>query len=188
VRLYLGFGLDQPHRLSGPDGPAEFLRTFGNLTCVPGVDALAEATAVSPCATYANEDAWVDVPVADGVALIGDAAGWNDPITGQGLSITLRDVRVLSEILTTADDWSVAALTPYVDERRERMRRLRFGAQVQAAILNEFGDEARTRRARAFGRFAEDPSLMLPMLAGLVGPENVPPESFTEDTRQRVLA
>ena len=32
---------------------------------------------------------------APGVVLIGDAAGWNDPIIGQGLSIALRDVRMV---------------------------------------------------------------------------------------------
>jgi 2-polyprenyl-6-methoxyphenol hydroxylase-like FAD-dependent oxidoreductase len=154
---------------------------------VPASAALAGATPVSPCATYPNEDAWVDVPVRDGVVLIGDAGGWNDPITGQGLSITLRDVRLVSDILTASDDWSAPAFTPYVEERRERLRRLRFSAQLQSALYSEFGDEARARRVRAHARFAEDPTLMMSLLAAMVGPEVPGPEYFTEDARARIL-
>ena len=73
MRLYLGFGLDPRHRLSGHDGPAEFVRAF-DLKSVPGSEALAGATPVSPCATYPNEDAWVDDPVREGVVLVVDAA------------------------------------------------------------------------------------------------------------------
>ena len=66
VRLYLGFGLDQPRRFTGPDGPRAFVDAF-RFECMPASEILAAATPVSPCATYANEDAWVDVPVRDGV-------------------------------------------------------------------------------------------------------------------------
>jgi 2-polyprenyl-6-methoxyphenol hydroxylase-like FAD-dependent oxidoreductase len=187
VRLYLGLPVEARHQLSGENGPAEFTRAF-HLACVPKSGALAEATPVSPCATYPNEDAWVDTPVVDGVVLVGDAGGWNDPITGQGLSITLRDVRLVSEILQASPDWSTASFRPYVEERRERLRRLRFSAQIQSALYAEFGEEARARRLRAGARFAEDPSLMSTLLATMVGPENVDAECFTEDRRQRILA
>ena len=154
---------------------------------MPGSQDLADATPISPCATYSNEDTWVDRPVRDGAVLIGDAAGWNDPITGQGLSITLRDVRLVSDVLRSSPDWSAASLEPYVDERRERMRRLRFGAQVQAAMFSEFGPAAEARRARTFARFEADPMLMMPLLAGLVGPEAVPETAFEETTRDLIL-
>ncbi len=71
-------------------------------------------------------DSWCDTPVAEGVALVSDAGGCSDPQLGQGLSVAMRDVRVVSELLLTGRDWSVAALTPYTDERFERMRRLRW--------------------------------------------------------------
>jgi menaquinone-9 beta-reductase len=187
VRLYLGFGLDQRNRVTGPDGPAEFLRSF-DLACVPRSEALAGATPVSPCATYPNEDAWVDRPVVDGAVLVGDAGGWNDPITGQGLSITLRDVRVLSELLRSSSDRSAEALEPYVTERRERLRRLRFSAQVLSAMVAEFGPEARARRRRAQARMAADPTMSLPLAVPMVGPEVPGPECFTEEFRQRLLA
>ena len=184
--LYLGFGLDQPRRFTGPDGPRAFLESF-RFECMPDPDAFAGATPVSPSATYSNEDTWVDVPVRDGVVLIGDAAGWNDPITGQGLSITMRDVRVVSEVLQASDDWSAAAFAPYVEERRERMRRLRFGASMQSAIYNEFGPAAAARRLRAWSRFEAEPELSLPIVCSMIGPELAPAEVFTDDARRRVL-
>ena len=142
---------------------------------------------MSPCATYPNEDSWVDVPVRDGVVLIGDAAGWNDPITGQGQSIALRDVRLVSEVLQASDDWSAAAFAPYVEERRERMRRLRFGASMQSVIYNEFGPDAAARRLRAWQRFEVEPELSLPCISSMVGPELAPAEVFTDDAWHRVL-
>ena len=59
-------------------------------------------------------------PTAPGVVLVGDAAGHNDPITGQGLAIALRDVRLVSEpILAGRRDRE--AFQPYARERLERM-------------------------------------------------------------------
>src|SRR6266436_2220557 len=49
---------------------------------------------------------WVDLPYFESITLIGDAAGTSDPI--QGLSLTLRDVRVLSDHLLSLDDWDAA--------------------------------------------------------------------------------
>ena len=84
--------------------------------------------------------------------LIGDAAGHNDPIIGQGLSITYRDVRIVRDVLLGSDDWSPAAFAAYGEERRERMRRLRFVATLQSRLENEFGEEAEARRQRAYER------------------------------------
>jgi menaquinone-9 beta-reductase len=53
-------------------------------------------------------ETWVDNPYRDGLALIGDAAGSSDPTLGQGLSLTVRDVRVLSEKLIASPDWDAA--------------------------------------------------------------------------------
>ena len=68
------------------------------------------------------------------------------------------------------------------------MRRLRFGAQVQSALFNEFGPEAQARRARTFARFEADPMLSLPIVSSIIGPELAPAEVFTAETRRRVLA
>ena len=75
-------------------------------------------------------DSWSDAVVADGVVFAGDAAGFSDPTIGEGLSVALRDARMIRDVLLGGEDWSKEAFTPYVEERAERMRRLRFAVQV----------------------------------------------------------
>lgn len=186
VRLYLGFGLDQRARFGGVDGPRRFLESF-RFDCVPGCDAFAVATPNGPCASYPNEDTWTDEPYAPGVVLIGDAAGWNDPIIGQGLAITMRDIRVVSDLLKESDEWSPAALRPYAEERAERMRRLRFAGKLQSVLHNEFGPEARARRVRARQRMAGDQVLGAALGSVMVGPELMPAEAFSERAWNRIL-
>lgn len=187
VRLYLGYASDQPRRLAGEGAQQRFLDAF-RLNSVPNAEHLANAMPAGPCNSYPNEDAWTDEPYAEGMVLIGDAAGWNDPIIGQGLSITYRDVRIVSEILRAGDDWSQAAFAPYAEERAERMRRLRFSAQLASTLLNEFGDAARDRRRRAGERQAENQMLALPFLAAMVGPETLPAAVFEETVREQLFA
>ena len=82
-------------------------------------------------------DTWTDQPYAPGVVLIGDAAGWSDPIIGQGLPIAMRDVGIITDILRIESDWS-KAFADYGEERRERMRRLRIAAQVRTDLAATF--------------------------------------------------
>ena len=67
------------------------------------------ARAAGPLASYDARDTWVSHPHRAAVVLIGDAAASNDPSWGCGLSLTLRDVRVLADKLLASDDWSRAA-------------------------------------------------------------------------------
>lgn len=186
VRVYGGYPLDQAKRFRGPDGARRFLDAF-DLACSPPNRHLVTGRPAGPLFSYVNADAWTDEPSADGAVLVGDAAGWNDPIVGLGLSITYRDVRVVSDILTASDDWSAKAFLPYADERRERMRRLRFAASIQSALDMEFGPEAAERRRRYHERSAADPSLGLHGLAVMAGPEAAPAEFFTPQGRAQVL-
>ena len=119
--------------------------------------------------------------------LLGDAAGYNDPIIGQGLSITYRDVRSIRDVLA-GDDWSPTAFAAYGEERRERMRRLRFAASLASRLENEFGEAAEARRKRAYERRAADPLLMLPAMATMLGPEKLPPSAFEDALMERTLA
>lgn len=186
VRVYGGYALGEARRFKGEDGPRKFLDAFA-LTCSPANAALVAGRPAGPLFSYVNADSWTDAPFAEGVVLVGDAAGWNDPIVGLGLSITYRDVRIVSDILTGGEDWSPAAFAPYAEERAERMRRLRFAASIQAALDMEFGPEAKARRRRHFDRSAADPSIGLHGVAVMAGPEIPPAEYFTEESRARVL-
>ncbi|NBB15801.1 NAD(P)-binding protein [Caulobacter sp. SLTY] len=185
VRVYGGYPLEQKRRFAGPDGAKAFLEAF-RMDSAPLNAALADATPAGPLLSYFNHDSWTDQPFGEGVVLVGDAAGWNDPIVGLGLSITYRDVRIVSDILQ-GDDWSPAAFAPYAEERAERMRRLRFAASITSALDCEFGDEAKARRRDHFERTGADPSLGAHGFAVMGGPEMAPPEIFTEEHRAKVL-
>ena len=186
IRVYGGYALDEAKRFKGPDGPRRFLDAFA-MKCSPANRHIAAGRPAGPLYSYINADAWTDEPFAEGVVLVGDSAGWNDPILGLGLSITYRDVRIVSDILKAGEDWSPAAFAPYAEERAERMRRLRFSAQLQSALDMEFTPEASARRRSFHDRAAVDPMLKMHSLAVMAGPESAPPEIFTDAHRARVL-
>jgi 2-polyprenyl-6-methoxyphenol hydroxylase-like FAD-dependent oxidoreductase len=177
VRLYLCFALEQRGRLAGPSGPERFLEAF-RLDSLPASAALTNARIAGPCPTYPNQDTWTERPTAPGLVLLGDAAGHNDPIIGQGLSITLRDVRLVRDLLLDDPRAGNGRFEPYVEERAERLRRLRFAARLTSRIFAEFGPEARERRAHAAEAIQRDPSLGLPLFIAFAGPESVPAEVF----------
>ncbi|MBI1239511.1 MAG: NAD(P)-binding protein [Alphaproteobacteria bacterium] len=186
VRVYGGYALSEKGRFHGEDGPRRFLQAF-RMRCAPENEAIAEGTPAGPLYSYFNNDSWTDEPFAPGLVLIGDAAGWNDPIIGLGLSITYRDVRIVSEILKETPPGATPDFRPYAEERAERMRRLRFAGQMVAALDMEFGEDAKARRKRFYERSKEDPTLGIHLAAVMSGPEAVPAEFFTEAHRERVL-
>lgn len=186
VRIYGSYALDDRRRFAGEDGAQAFLDAF-RMNCSPDNVHLAGGKPAGPLRSYFNNDSWTDEPFAQGVVLIGDAAGWNDPIVGQGLSITYRDVRIVSELLKGAEDWTSALFAPYAEERAERMRRLRFAGEITAVLDAEFGDAARARRLSYFERAAADPMLKAHGVALMAGPELSPPELFTPEHRAHVL-
>jgi 2-polyprenyl-6-methoxyphenol hydroxylase-like FAD-dependent oxidoreductase len=186
IRLYLCYGLDQPQRFSGPGNVGKFLDAF-RVCSLPFSDKLATAKAAGPCRGYPNADAWIDTPVAEGVVLIGDAAGHNDPTIGQGLSISFRDARLICETLLGNAQWTNEIFAPYVDERRERMRRLRFTGQQYSILRVEFSEQARARRGRALERIAADATIGLPLLAVFKGPFGLPDNAYEPAAWNRLL-
>jgi 2-polyprenyl-6-methoxyphenol hydroxylase-like FAD-dependent oxidoreductase len=111
--------------------------------------------------------------------LIGDAAAASDPSFGCGLSLTLRDVRVLKNHLLAEQDWNAAAWR-YAEEHgryyaslhriHDWFRDLWFGAGAEADAL----------RARALPRIAEDPTRIPDFLA-------CGPEAPSDDSARRRL-
>jgi 2-polyprenyl-6-methoxyphenol hydroxylase-like FAD-dependent oxidoreductase len=176
VRVYLMPGLSQKHRFSGPGGLDAFLDSVA-FSCLPFGDELAEATPAGPLATYPGDDSWTDEPFAPGVVLVGDSAGYNNPIIGQGLSIAMRDARSVRDIVL-AGDLSPAAFTPYGEERVERMRRLCYIATVLASAMAEDCDDRLGRRQRYMQLMAEDPDALLLMIGAFAGPETAPADAF----------
>jgi len=104
VRLYVGRMIDA-ERLSGPDRARTMLEAFRTAN-LPHAARLADARPIGPCATFPMTDTWTHRPYGPGAVLLGDAAGWSNPVTGQGLAVAFRDAQVLAEMLCDGDDWS----------------------------------------------------------------------------------
>ena len=187
-RAYLMPGLSGQHRFSGKRGTETFLSACGGLSCYPWSEQVAAGTPAGPCATYPGDDTWTDAPYVDGVVLIGDAAGHNDPIIGQGLSIALRDARIVRDLVLdgarTAD-----AFASYGDERSVRMERLRFIADAFAVTHAEDADN-RTARRELVGRWmAEmDPQTFPVFASAFTGPETLPAELVDPALLERIRA
>ena len=187
VRLYADFAAHDRGRFAGSGGAERMLAAFAT-PCVPNSEVIASARPAGPCRTYPSQDAWIDQPYCEGAVLIGDAAGYNDPIIGQGLSITLRDARIVGEILIGSDAWSAGCFEPYAVERRERLRRLRASAVFATSLNARFEPRDLERRKRAIGRIAADPALLMPLVAIYIGPEVVDAAFFTDACHERVFA
>jgi 2-polyprenyl-6-methoxyphenol hydroxylase-like FAD-dependent oxidoreductase len=115
------------------------------------------ARATGPLATFEGADCWVDHPYRDGVALIGDAAAASDPSWGQGLSLTLRDVRVLRDALLAKDDWDAAGHA-YASEHDRYFGVIHTVEDWLTRLFLETGPEADARRERALPLIAQDPT------------------------------
>jgi 2-polyprenyl-6-methoxyphenol hydroxylase-like FAD-dependent oxidoreductase len=186
VRLYLAYDFADKAAYAGAGRRQTLIDTFAGLACLPQAGLIAASRPIGPFNAFSNEDDWIDDPTAPGVVLAGDAAGHNDPVIGQGLAIALRDVRLLSEIILEGRR-DHGAFRPYVEERAERLRRLRITGRLRATLHAEFGEEARQRRQRAERRMraGEVPS---PYGAMLLGPDKLPATVFEPSTIAALLA
>jgi 2-polyprenyl-6-methoxyphenol hydroxylase-like FAD-dependent oxidoreductase len=187
ARVYLVPGLSGRHRFAGPDGTQRFLDSC-RVSCYPWNEHVAAATPIGPIATYPGDDTWTDAPYVDGVVLIGDAAGHNDPIIGEGLSIALRDARIVRDLVLDgarrADEFA-----PYGAERAARMERLRFVADLVSVTQAEDADNRRARRMLVGERMASMDDEIFPLIAGaFAGPETIPQELLDGRLLDRIRA
>ena len=188
ARLYILHDVTQRNRFAGPNARSDFLTAF-QLRCIPGSDMFARARPASTCcAFYPMNDSWTERPFTEGAVLLGDAAGWSDPIVGQGTSVALRDARIVWETLRSGADWSPRAFEPYRQERRERMRRLRLAGVVRSEMHLTFTPDGRRRRMAYRDLAARDPVVAGTRLVTYRGPDGVPDQSFEPETIERILA
>ena len=117
------------------------------------------ATPIGPLATFGGADTWVEHPYRQGVALLGDAAASSDPTWGQGLSLTLRDVRVLTDQLRAGEDWDEAGHA-YAQAHDRYYGVTHTVSNWMSELLFGSGAEAEARRGRAFALLLQDPSRM----------------------------
>ena len=189
LRLYTCHANEQAARWAGRAGPQRFLQAFAGLRSIPAALGLGGATAAGPCATFSGEQTWCEEPYAEGVVLLGDAGGYDDPVDGQGLSLAMRDVRQLSELLLATDDWTPAGLRPYGQQRAERLRRMRRVSLTFAALMTTFTADSRARRGRFYAASrAGGDDFRLALGAIHLGPDRLPIEAFSDRLHESLLA
>jgi 2-polyprenyl-6-methoxyphenol hydroxylase-like FAD-dependent oxidoreductase len=107
-RCYFVSGDRRRHRAIGGTTGVAKLYEYAHDSRVP--DSWLETMRVEgPLASFEGASWWVDTPYRAGVVLIGDAAAAPDPCFGSGLSMALRDVRLLRDCLLADADWDHAA-------------------------------------------------------------------------------
>ncbi len=154
VRTYLVYQHGD-HRLAGASDIPQFVE--GSIRAGAPAEYYAAARPVGPLATFDGADTWVDHPYREGVVLVGDAAASNDPSYGEGLSLTLRDVRVLRDCLLHDADW-VAAGRAYAEEHDRHYGVVHTVTGWFGDVFYAAGQEADARRAKALPLIAEDRS------------------------------
>ena len=155
VRAYVCYPCTTHYRLSGADQIARFVEDAikgGE----PG-EYYSEARVAGPLATFHGAVAWVRHPYGQGVALIGDAAAASDPTWGQGLSLAIKDARVLRDQLLQNHDWDEAGHA-YAGEHDRYYEATHTMESWMTQMMLQMGAEGDALRARALPLWKEDRS------------------------------
>jgi len=161
ARGYVCYGESTGVRLTGNGGIPRFIEESIKAGMTEGI--YTNAKPAGPLATFDGAASWVDHPYREGVALIGAAAGAPDPTWGQGLSLTLKDVRVLRDALLHNDDWDEAG-NAYAEEHDRYYKIIHDVELWETELLMETGENADARRAAAFSSWQGDRSRQLDVL------------------------
>jgi len=157
VRAYFTYQQAATYRLQGTADLARFIAESVQTGAPP--EFYAGVRASGPLATFDAADTWVAHPYRAGVVLIGDAAASNDPSFGEGLSLTVRDVRVLRDQLLANTDWDVAGHA-YAEAHDRHYGVIHTVTNWWEALFYETGLEAQARRARVLPLLAQDGTRM----------------------------
>ena len=186
-RTYLYFD-PETFRSIGSWRLEDMYRTAMQIDGAPGLAEITAGRAIGAGLGMPNTPTWIDRPYAHGGVLIGDAAGSDDPTTGQGLSIAFRDVRLVAEILKESADWGHPDLfRPYARDKAETLRRLRFTSAVFSIRDAEFTEAASRRRRDVRRRLAKDPARGLGLLSQYLGPERLPESAFSVEAWRAIF-
>ncbi|HEV8642846.1 MAG TPA: NAD(P)/FAD-dependent oxidoreductase [Methylomirabilota bacterium] len=142
---------------------------------VSGAERVAPVQAMGPLAYR------VRPPRVGGVLLVGDAAGFYDPLTGEGVFSALRAAELAAETAAQAfraGDWSAATLAAY-----ERARRACFGDKERFVRALQAVIRRRWLANLAARVLARRPAL-LDLLLGVAG-DYVPPRALLAGLRTR---
>ena len=145
VRSYIASWKALHPRLQGEAAKGSFVEEAKKIG-VPA-EVFEGAEAVGPLATFDGADEYVEHPYRDGIALVGDAAASSDPSWGQGLSLTLRDVRTLRDKLIETADWDAAGHA-FAEAHDEYYGRLHTFEDWFTKLMYEPGEAGIRRRTR----------------------------------------
>ena len=153
ARVYLCYADGSAKRYGG----ANDVQAVLNQCITSGVPAevYEHASAAGPLATFEGRTTYTESAYRNGVALVGDAAANTDPTWGQGLSMALRDARVLKEQLLAHNDWHEAGKA-YADARKLHFGVVHAMENWQTQLLMDTGPEADAMRSQAFRSWRED--------------------------------
>ena len=135
---------------------------------------LAGAARVAPVASMGPLAYRVQAPRQGGVLFVGDAAGFYDPFTGEGIFTALRSAELAAETIASAlraGDVSAAALGAY-----ERARQAAFADKARVTRLLQ-ALIARRRPANLAARWLAARPRVLAALLGVIG-DYVPPRAL----------
>jgi 2-polyprenyl-6-methoxyphenol hydroxylase-like FAD-dependent oxidoreductase len=99
-----------------------------------------------------------------GLVLIGDSAGFIDPITGEGMTLALKSVKVALPLIRRAFDSGDFLLSAYA---AERARAIDDVAKLTNLMLNV--SRSRLLTEQAIGRLSDDPALFQKLLGIATG-------------------
>lgn len=175
-----GYFVCDPERAAGFRGQAGETFLAACASAFPD-GALAGARPAGPVAFFPGADTWAAPITGDGVTLVGDAAGANDPSQGHGLSLAFRDARDLRDQLTgqRPERWPMA-LDAYAARRAADFAVLRAHAQWSGLLLTEQGPEAERRLERVRRAREADPTA-----GGFAGIYLFGPDGLTADDAAR---
>jgi 2-polyprenyl-6-methoxyphenol hydroxylase-like FAD-dependent oxidoreductase len=154
-RSYLMFPYGSRRALSGRRDDGAYMA--GCVAAGASAEWFRHADNWGPLASFNAADHWIDRPYHDGVVLIGEAAAAPDPSFGSGLSLTMRDVRVLRDHLIENPDWATAA-GRYAAAHDLYYASIHRQHDWARALYYAVGPEADALRAHALPQLAEEPS------------------------------
>jgi 2-polyprenyl-6-methoxyphenol hydroxylase-like FAD-dependent oxidoreductase len=153
-RAYLGYPITAGLAFQGNDKLHQFLAEFPKVS--PALsETFAQAESVGPLASFEGGETWVDHPYRDGIVLLGDAAGTSDPTFGQGMSMALRDARVLRDALMADSDWDKAG-HEYARQHDEYFQNSRKVSGWMRTLYQDPAPHAQALRERAMPKIVED--------------------------------
>jgi 2-polyprenyl-6-methoxyphenol hydroxylase-like FAD-dependent oxidoreductase len=110
--------------------------------------AISDTQPLGPVAFFPGIDVYPDKIAGEGVVLIGDAAGANDPALGSGTGLALIDVQELAGLLRDSDDWQ-AAIAEFAHRRPTWYEPMRAFGEWTGPLDTDTGPAADAARARA---------------------------------------